>query len=449
MEMTQYLNDILDTIDVEDEEFFENDHDETDLYNSVMHLIQDFVDQNMDILAEPDYDDELDSSVKNFIIDTLPNEILLHDAENHVIEIIDCAIKNFFHYCNNPRSYPISEIFPNVLDTDNILAKITHLKTVPQAPQRTPEWYELRSNRLSASNSYKIFGTQAEQNQLIYEKCEGWRKILANKSSTPVSDDIREIIITKPNIVNINSPLHWGQKYEPVSAMIYSHCYNVDVDDLGCITHPEHSFIGASPDGIVTTHSSPRFGRLIEIKNIVNREIDGIPKKEYWIQMQLQLEVCKLNECDFFETKFDEYESASDFYRDEDVNTDTTVHPTLKHDGIESIPKKGIILYFISNTGEPEYLYKPINIPNCRDISSKWCEDAIQNYLETHPTSQFINIIYWKLEIVSCVLVLRNADWFKYALPQMSAFWDTIVKEREGDYSHRAPKGNKKSIDAV
>ena len=33
-------------------------------------------------------------------------------------------------------------------------------------------------------------------------------------------------------------------------------------------------------------------------------KLDGIPKKEYWIQMQLQMEVCDLDECDFLETRF-------------------------------------------------------------------------------------------------------------------------------------------------
>ena len=79
---------------------------------------------------------------------------------------------------------------------------------------------------------------------------------------------------------------------------------------------PSYSFIGASPDGINSNISNPRFGRMLEIKNIVNREINGIPKLEYWIQMQLQMETCDLNECDFLETKFIEYENEDDFIKD-------------------------------------------------------------------------------------------------------------------------------------
>ena len=62
------------------------------------------------------------------------------------------------------------------------------------------------------------------------------------------------------------------------------------------------------------------FGRMLEIKNVVSREITGIQKSEYWIQMQLQMEVCELNECDFLETKFIEYLSYEEFKEDGEFN---------------------------------------------------------------------------------------------------------------------------------
>ena len=46
---------------------------------------------------------------------------------------------------------------------------------------------------------------------------------------------------------------------------------------------------------------------MLEVKNIYNREIRGIPKEEYWIQMQIQMETCDLDICDFLETRFLEY----------------------------------------------------------------------------------------------------------------------------------------------
>ena len=118
------------------------------------------------------------------------------------------------------------------------------------------------------------------------------------------------------SFVNTDSSLHWGVKYEPVSIMLYEQMYGTVVDSFGCIQHPKYKCIGASPDGIVNDTTSQRYGRMLEIKNIVNREITGIPKEEYWIQMQVQLETCDLDECDFLETRFKEYENEAMFYAD-------------------------------------------------------------------------------------------------------------------------------------
>ena len=43
---------------------------------------------------------------------------------------------------------------------------------------------------------------------------------------------------------------------------------------------------------------------MLSARCLSERIITGIPKKEYWTQMQLQMEVCDLDKCDFLETKF-------------------------------------------------------------------------------------------------------------------------------------------------
>ena len=53
-------------------------------------------------------------------------------------------------------------------------------------------------------------------------------------------------------MVNVNSTLHWGQKYEPLSVKVYEHIYETGVEDFGCIQDEEYAFLGASPDGINT-----------------------------------------------------------------------------------------------------------------------------------------------------------------------------------------------------
>jgi hypothetical protein len=142
-------------------------------------------------------------------------------------------------------------------------------------------------------------------------------------------------------MVNTNTTLHWGQKYEPLSVKYYEHVYGTKIEDFGCIQHDTYHFIGASPDGINIEPSSLIYGRMLEIKNPVSREIDGVPKKEYWVQMQQQMEVCDLDECDFLETKFIEYANEDEFNKDGEF--------------VESADGniKGIIMYFSNKNGNP------------------------------------------------------------------------------------------------
>jgi putative phage-type endonuclease len=191
-------------------------------------------------------------------------------------EVYSYARKAYFAQFMTPRSYPTTFIrrAPN---HEIMKVQIEFLRNKPQPEQRTDEWYKFRYNLLTASSIWKTFSSPNSQNQLIYEKC------------TPLNVD-------KYHSVNTESAMHHGQKYEDLSLMYYEKIYNTKVEDFGCIKHDDYYYIGASPDGINVDPSSSRYGRMLEIKNIVNREITGIPKEEYWIQMQVQMETCNMND---------------------------------------------------------------------------------------------------------------------------------------------------------
>ena len=52
---------------------------------------------------------------------------------------------------------------------DEINMKLEYLKSIPQPQQKSLEWYDFRYNLISASNLWKIFGTESQRNSLIYE----------------------------------------------------------------------------------------------------------------------------------------------------------------------------------------------------------------------------------------------------------------------------------------
>ena len=143
--------------------------------------------------------------------------------------------------------------------------------------------------------------------------------------------------------------------------------------------------------------------------------IDGIPKMEYWVQVQIQLEVCDLNECDFLETKFKEYSDEEEYIKDMHVKY------------------KGVLLMFNDN-GKIKYIYSPINCEN----HSEWQENVMNDCVNIN--MHWISTIYWKLDTISCVLILRNKKWFDSILPKLELTWNVIQAEGQNNtYDHRMP----------
>ena len=247
-----------------------------------------------------------------------------------------------------------------------------------------------------------------------------------NEDVDDVEKEQQQVVVEK-TYVNTNSPLHWGQKYEKLSVMIYEAKNNTTVGEFGCIKHPKYNFLGASPDGINIDISSPLYGRMLEIKNIVNREITGIPIEEYWIQTQLQMHVCDCDECDFLETCFKEYDDEAAFLYDSASDIDTEFHLT------SAKTLKGVIAYFMKD-GKPLYEYAPLYLT--RIEYDKWCEEII----DKNAGITWLKNIYWYLQRYSCVLIRKNNIWFEHAIPKIENVWNIILKERENGYEHRAPK---------
>jgi putative phage-type endonuclease len=419
------LEDVLDDIkpDENEEETLFSVEEESEMVDTCIQLMTEYIDENPTAISEPDFHDSMLENVKELLFMNFDNFFGTNsDLEEDVDNILDIATELFYLHIIPKRSFSYTyETKRTNNDIINISKRLEYLKSIPQSEQRTKEWYETRHRLITASNAYKAFENESTRNQLIYEKCQ------------PLKIEDENTTIQKVELPNLNTSMHWGQKYEPVSVMYYEKTYNTKVTEYGCIQHDTYHFLGASPDGIVSDPLLPRFGRMLEIKNIVNREIDGIPKKEYWDQMQLQMETCDLNECDFLETRFIEYPSFDDFISDGDFLTSS------KGD------LKGIIMYFSSKDGKPLYIYKPLDMTEDY-FEGTWELEQMEEYESKEYT--WIKNFYWKLEEISCVLVLRNRKWFQDNIQELSNVWDIILKERENGFSHRAPVKRVKKIDA-
>ncbi len=428
------LEDITDLLVFEDEPSIFDEEHALELVETAFHLMEEYIDENPTAISEPNFHNTLLEEIKEMFYVQMEDHILDSDyIEHDMNDIIEDAFNIYVTTFHPERSMKTNEMDDSDPDSEKyckneeflkmINNKIQMLRDIPQPVQRTKEWYEMRWNLITASNAWKAFESQSTINQLIYEKCQ------------PLKDDNGEDEEVK--MVNTNTTLHWGQKYEPLSAMMYEFMYDSKIEDFGCIQHPIYKFLGASPDGIVIYSNSERYGRMLEIKNIVNREINGIPKKEYWIQMQLQMEVCDLDECDFLETKFTEYPDYNSYQNDSALvkcdDKEFNSYVTTANGDF-----KGIIIQFHKRDGSPHYEYMPLNLWKPEEVSN-WEQTTIQKYESEPYKYMFLKFIYWKLEKVSCVLVERNKEWFKSNVGQLEKVWNIILQERVTGYEHRAP----------
>ncbi len=259
---------------------------------------------------------------------------------------------------------------------------IESLQKIPQPDQRTPDWFKFRNDRLTASDWGKIVSGAgfSSRKAIIRKKCGADQKALTNKA------------------------IQWGVKYEPVAIMLYELMNGEKVLLFGCLPHPTIPFLGASPDGIT------KKGIMVEIKCPYSRIITGIPSEEYWIQVQGQLEVCGLEDCDFFECQLREFSTREEY--------DKSKHQY-----------KGVVLVFMKES--MKYKYKYSNIGLHGEELDQWIDKKMKKF-ERKKKFTFIEHTFWYLEKSSCVRIKRDREWFATkALPKLAKFWDTILECRQ------------------
>lgn len=298
---------------------------------------------------------------------------LLHDATQYFfVSYNGLCSKDTIEEC-------INQYYRDTIRRKEIQAKLERLDAYSKRSQRTEEWYQTRHNMITASGVWKILKSPKQRNTYINEKCAPL-KIWATSSRQPRS-------------------LRWGVRYETLSMMIYERRNDTHIEQFTCIPHSRYSFLGASPDGIVVDLSSPKYGTMIEIKNVINRNITGFPKPEYWMQMQVQMEVCDMETCDFVETRFLEYATMEEWLESHEFGCE-----------------RGVM---VSGEGED-----PTN--NVFHICPE--NETPQDWVCQLPFRQ--PVVFWTLNKYSCVSVARDRDWFLASISAIEDAWNEIVERR-------------------
>jgi len=171
-------------------------------------------------------------------------------------------------------------------------AVVAALQSKPQTAQHSADWYSQRRNRLTASEFSQIL--------------DGRRgALLRQKLSTETGDRVGAAPVGIAQQDGEMNATTWGHRFEPVTRRIYElEIAGVDTvcDTLGRFTHPTVPWLSASPDGLIV--KGPLIGRLIEIKSPKTRQPGAFVPIEYYVQMQVQMEVCDLDVVEFVEAQF-------------------------------------------------------------------------------------------------------------------------------------------------
>jgi hypothetical protein len=142
------------------------------LNESIYDTLKNIIYENIEYIMNYEFDSEIKNHVLNLFIEQL-SSIYKYNLESLELELqilIQININKIYKKYIPMRSYKNTFIRKEV-NKEKIKNKLEYIKNIPQPDQRTTDWYLFRHNLLTASSIWKIFSTQATQNQLIYEKC--------------------------------------------------------------------------------------------------------------------------------------------------------------------------------------------------------------------------------------------------------------------------------------
>lgn len=395
------------------------------LYKLINHIINNQFKNNY-----IKYDDK--SSIYNYIYETVSMQLDNCD-KSMVYNILDKYMDIHIHIKHKPHIELISEetiIIPD--NYKNIVNQFNYLSNIPQPVQKSKEWFDMRNEMITASSIATCLNENPYETiyNLLKEKCRG--KEYKDSKAT-----------------------HHGKKYEHIATMFYSHVNNVQVDEFGLIQSIKYPFIGASPDGICSYKTldnkfSNMVGRMLEIKcplsRTINTEgtIDGdICPHYYWCQVQIQLEVCELNECDFLQCQIEEYNDRQKWLNELNENTEHYIDNNNTKINVNNNFTRGCIIQLLPKKDINEFcLYKAKYIyPPTLNMSvfqyDEWILNTISNLYqydkELYNNYVFDRILYWKLQKTHSITIQKDTNWFNEKLPSITKFWNDVLYYRQHD----------------
>ena len=178
-----------------------------------------------------------------------------------------------------------------------------HTVRIHETAQGSPEWFDLRKGRVTASNAWKMLE-------------RGYK------------------YATEQKPIATTSAMQRGKDLEPEALELYSKIKNdLEILSVGFVTNSKYPNAGASPDGVLPD-------KLLEVKCFGRDKHLGITEDnippEVMAQVQMQMMICELPECDL--VLYNPQCDPADALRIITIPADPLIHKNLaKHlqDGLD------------------------------------------------------------------------------------------------------------------
>ena len=333
-------------------------------------------------------------------------------AKYEITEEDTSLMKSRRYYLNNTVTrffdQMVSDCKERLANKERVLEQLEYLKHLTLPEQRSPEWYAMRENVLTASSLADALG----------------KGHFNTKESLLIDKTSKE---KKPFFTN--DIIQWGVKYEPIATAFYENLHNLTIVEFGLVPHPTFPIFGASPDGICDTDSPPpMIGRMLEIKCPPKRNFTEEVPLHYWMQMQGQLETCDLEECDFLQVKIEEYLNT-EAYREDVLLEDGSVKEGYTGKGFP----KGLVLTFMGSDadGNPTYDYEYCEMFASYERCLAWRDEILKGYQERQISYNAYHENWWYIKRYECTLVLRDRRWWRETMPKIIDFWEDVENYRK------------------
>ena len=320
-------------------------------------------------------------------------------------EIIKCELYDLYSIENDENKKYVIDINVDSIVSENQKnwdiytirkEKLKKLKLLELPDQRSPEWYAMRKEMLTASSVASAIGKChfTTREELILSKIED-----KPYESNPITE--------------------WGVKYEDIAILFYEELYNVKVLDFGLIPHPTFKAFGASPDGICDdTGNDAYVSRMVEIKCPPKRKFTKTCPPHYLMQVQGQLEVCDLDHCDFFQVKIEDYENYDDYVKDIFVDDDII----LPGRTYLNYPKGVTVSYRKKGELKLTYLYPSLNMTN--EGYNDWIKEKKIEIINNG--DEYVESKWWKITRFECTLIKRDYNWWNENVEHILKFYNDM-----------------------